>query len=66
MTIIGRGDDTDGNPHRAQISQFDLFELILSLKLDIETRQAVKVSGIRDPRFESLGAELDIYTYDYT
>ena len=23
-----------GNPHRAQISQFELFELILSLKLD--------------------------------
>ena len=31
---IGRGDDTVGNPHRAQISQFELFELILSLKLD--------------------------------
>ena len=30
----GRGDDTVGNPHRAQISQFELFELILSLKLD--------------------------------
>ena len=31
---IGRGDDTVGNPHRAQISQFELFELILLLKLD--------------------------------
>ena len=31
---FGRGDDTDGNPHRAQISQFELFELILLLKVD--------------------------------
>ena len=31
----GRGDDTVGNPHRAQTSQFELFELILLfLKLD--------------------------------
>ena len=32
--LFGRGDDTVGNPHRAQISQFELFELLLSLKLD--------------------------------
>ena len=34
---FGRGDDTVGDPHRAQISQFELFELfelILSLKLN--------------------------------
>ena len=31
---IQRRDDAVGNPHRAQISQFDLFELILLLKLD--------------------------------
>ena len=31
---IGRGDDTVGNPNRAQISQFELFEPILLLKLD--------------------------------
>ena len=31
---IGRGDETVGNSHRAQISQFELFELILLLKLD--------------------------------
>ena len=31
---FGRGDDTVGNPHRAQISQFELFELTLLLKLD--------------------------------
>ena len=30
---FGRGDDTVGNPHRAQIYQFELFELILALKL---------------------------------
>ena len=30
---IGRGDDTVGSPHRAQISQFELFELTLLLKL---------------------------------
>ena len=31
---LGRGDDRVGNPHRAQVSQFELFELILLLKLD--------------------------------
>ena len=30
----GRGDDAVGNPHRAQVSHFALFELILSMKLD--------------------------------
>ena len=30
----GRGDDTVGNPHRAQMFQFELFELVLLLKLD--------------------------------
>ena len=33
-TRLGRGDDAVGNPHRARISQFELFELILLLKLD--------------------------------
>ena len=28
---VGRGDDIVGNPHRAQISQFELFVFILSL-----------------------------------
>ena len=27
--MFGRGDDTVGNPHRAQITQFKLLELIL-------------------------------------
>ena len=31
---LGREDDTVGNPHRANIYQFELFELILLLKLD--------------------------------
>ena len=31
---VRRGDDTVGNPHRAQMSQFELFELIRLLKLD--------------------------------
>ena len=32
--VFGRGDDAVGNPQRAQIVQFELFELTLSLKLD--------------------------------
>ena len=32
--FFGRGDDTAGCPHRAKISQFELFELILLLILD--------------------------------
>ena len=31
---LRRGDDAVGNPYRAQIYQFELFELILLLKLD--------------------------------
>ena len=31
---FGRGDDTVGNPHRAQIVQFELFELCVLLNLD--------------------------------
>ena len=32
--VIRRGHDTVGSPHRTQISQFELFEFILFLKLD--------------------------------
>ena len=32
--MIRKADDTVGNPNRAQISQFELFELILLLHLD--------------------------------
>ena len=31
---FGRGDDAVGSPRRAQISQFDLFKLVLLLRLD--------------------------------
>ena len=34
LAVFGREDDTVGNPHRAQIYRFELFELILLLKLD--------------------------------
>ena len=34
---FGRGDDTVGNPHRAEIYRFELFELFLLLKLDNES-----------------------------
>ena len=30
---FGRGDDTVGSPHRAQVPPFELFELVLLLKL---------------------------------
>ena len=33
IALFGRGGDTVGNPHRAQISKCELFELILLLKL---------------------------------
>ena len=48
--VLGRGDDTVGNPHRAQISQF---ELVLLLKLDkqfpverFEASRAIRGSSI--------------------
>ena len=34
MLEVRRGDDTVGNPHRAQTSQFELFELVLLIRLD--------------------------------
>ena len=34
LSLFGRGDDTVGNPHRAQIFRFDFFELVLLLNLD--------------------------------
>ena len=38
LAHLGRGDDTVGNPHRTQIVQFELFELILLLKLEAPCR----------------------------
>ena len=50
---FGRGGEMVGNPHRAQISQFELFELILLLKLDkrfpveqFEASRAIRGSSI--------------------
>ena len=36
IASFGRWDDMVGNPHRAQISQFELFELFVLSKLDKE------------------------------
>ena len=33
-SVFRRGDDAVGNPHRAQVVQFELFELVLLLKLE--------------------------------
>ena len=57
---IGRGDDTAGNLHRAQISRFELFELILLLNLDrrfpVEQFEAtVSQSTVLSPPLTSLG-----------
>ena len=64
LQALGRGDDTVGDPRRAQISrfeflfraqiyEFDIFELILSSKLDqqfpveqFEASRAIRDSGI--------------------
>ena len=45
-SCLGRGDDTVGNAHRAQICQFEMFELILLLKVDTVPRRAVRGNGI--------------------
>ena len=58
-----RGDDTVGNPHRTQISQSELFELILSSKIDkrlpVEQLEAT-VSQVPPPSYTY------IYIYIYT
>ena len=41
--MCGRGDDTVGKPHRARISQFELFELVLLMRF----RQAILYRAIR-------------------
>ena len=53
VRVVGRGDDTVGNPHWAQFSQFELFELILLSKLDkqfpveqFEASRAIRGSSI--------------------
>ena len=34
IDTLQKGDETVGNPHRAQINEFELFELNILLKLD--------------------------------
>ena len=50
---FGRGDDTGGDPHGAQISQFELFELILLIfdkQLPVEQFEtAVSQSAVPSP-----------------
>ena len=60
---FGRGDDTVGNPHRAQIYQFELFELILLLKLDEQFpveqfEAAVSLSAVPSPPSQEYPAPL--------
>ena len=45
LQAVGRGDDTDGNPDRAQISQFELFELVLLWNLHTQTAPCRAVRG---------------------
>ena len=45
--ILRRGDTTVGNPHRTQISQFELFELFPSLNLESEAHAGSKRGGVR-------------------
>ena len=49
--VVRKGDDTLGNSHRARISQFELFELFLLLKLDtqISRSHSISVNGIPPP-----------------
>ena len=49
LVMIGRGDDTVGNPHGAQVSKFELFELILI----IEIRQTAACRGIQRQQYLS-------------
>ena len=51
--LFGRGDDTVGDPHRARNYRFELFELVLLLKLDkqlpveqFEASRAIRGSSI--------------------
>ena len=48
---IRKGDDTVGNPHRAQVPQFELFELILLLKFEATSSQSTVPSPPLSSRF---------------
>ena len=43
---VGRRDDTVGNPCRSQISRFELFEIILLLRLDTVPCRAIRGNSI--------------------
>ena len=62
--MLGRGDDTVGNPHRAQISQLELFELSFRL-LELDKHKSIE-------RFEATVSQSTVpsplyitYTYIY-
>ena len=57
------GDDTVGNPHRARISQFELFELILLMKLDKQFPGALREASRRAYRHQGGTARLTLLVY---
>ena len=66
--LPGRGDDTVGNPHRAQIYQFELFELTLLLQerkqFSVEQFEAaVSQSTVSSPRLIIPSSAHDIILY---
>ena len=56
--LFGRGDDTVGSPHLTQMSQFELFELILLLKLGkrspVEQWPAGQFAAAQSPPLDKL------------
>ena len=69
LLLFGRGDDTVENPHRAQISPFELFELIPVLKLDKEFpveqfEAAVSQSTAPSPPLRLVQHYIYIYIYN--
>ena len=46
--LVGGGDDTVGNPHRAHISQFEFFELCVYITETLQTLiyRAIRANGI--------------------
>ena len=68
--LFGRGDDTVGNPHRAQIVQCELFELVLLSKLDkqlpVEQFEAtVSQSTVPSPVLSLLPSPLSLSRHIY-
>ena len=64
--FVGRGDATVGNPPRARISRFELFDLIilfLLLRLDASIRRGIRAASIS---INSILPPLYIYIYIHT